>query len=327
MATSDAQLVIMRIPLTILSSLLALCQLPVWANANETPQAEERSRLSASKMSTGPLSDNAQSMLQILHLQPLIDRATDARKRRDTAVPGSLDALSARQDLLEARQELGQLLLKSNLEVDYVIAAIDGEENRYTEQISEMMSRRDKAVWYTTILSQWSNGILWSASSSFTLGSVQNPRLSYTDGILGILAGALPTVLSLYAMHQTHGEKRDALVAPNMLSPIFDRTSTEEFFPRSVISYMNGASDNQSGSVSRKQVLVDRWYKNGYLNSGKNSAQLVGTLTATESRKRALTIALLQNRQQMLEDLRTQAMQMKHSLLELMKLADPLYGA
>lgn len=304
----------LKIIIALLTLLLSL-RCPVCA---EQPATTGVSRLSAVQLSSGPLSAEGQSMLRTLNLQPLLDKAADAKARLNNAQPHSLDALLARQDITEAKQELQRRILKSNLEVDYVIAAIDGEENRYAELTTELSDRRDKAVWRTTILSQWSNGILWSASSSFTTASVQNPKLSYTDGILGILAGAVPTMLALYAMHQAHGGKRDSIVAPNMLSPVFDQGSKEEFFPASVIEYMN---NNNSTGVVRKQALLDRWQKKGYFSAGQMSK--ISILTGTEARKRALTIEVLQNRQQMLDDLRTVVLQMKHSLLELMKLTDP----
>lgn len=280
----------------------------------------------ADTLPSGSLSSDASAMIKLLDLQPLIDRLASSKVRvNGVSQSDELAYLTARQDLLESREELSRKILKTNLEVDYVLSAIDGEQNHYLERIEELMARRDKAVWYTTIFSQWSNGILWSASSAFTCASVKYPRLSYDDGILGILAGAIPTILSLYAMHQSHGGKIASQVNPNMLAPVFDRSSrAEAFFPSTVLAYLNDVPPGRGDSKSRRLALRERWQQKGYFDKpgGSDYDRMVGILTATEARKKALTISVFQNRQHMLEDLRTEVFQMKRVLVELIKLTD-----
>lgn len=270
------------------------------------------------------ISADARTLSKILGVEELVGRIKQARDLTGSfATELSLEKLSARQDLSDAKQELLYRIMKTNLEVDYVLSAIDGEQNHYTERISELMSKRDRAVWRTTILSQWSNGILWSGSSAFTVGSVKNPNLSYPDGILGILAGAIPTVLALYAMHQSKGGKVDANFYPNMLAPVYDLQSNKEnFLPSSVMTFLT-ERDLAKGK-SRKQLLKERWIDMGYLEKpgSKSYESMISLITGCEARKKSLTLSILQNRQQMLDDLRSTVFQMKRVLVELIKLAD-----
>ncbi|MBX9689394.1 MAG: hypothetical protein K2X27_21975 [Candidatus Obscuribacterales bacterium] len=273
----------------------------------------------------GELSLDARYLLKQLELESLVSRIDSLSARPELAARAkNLEEVILHQELLEMRQELTRKILRANLEVDYVIAAIDGEENLYTERVAQLMSKRDKAVWNTTILSQWTNGILWSASSAFTCASVRNTKFGYPDGVLGILAGAIPSALSLYAMHQTHGARIDMIKHPNMLAPLFERVSAEEFLPKSVQIFLDAAPSFEKGGSSRRKLLLERWYENKYLDrpGSKNAERMIGILTATEEGKKIMTIDLYTNRQKMLADLRTTIFQLKRLLLELMQLTD-----
>lgn len=147
--------------------------------------------------------------------------------------------------------------------------------------------------------------------------------ITYPDGILGILAGAVPTVLSPYAMHLSHGEKVNAVVRPNMLSPLLTQQTETQFFPKSVVAYLNCPSSEVQGST-RKQALIVRWIKDKYFdqNGTQESKKLIGLLAASQPEKKALDIELLQTRQRMLDDLRTEVFKMKRTLLEIMEWID-----
>lgn len=304
--------------IVITSSLLAGYPHLVFAQIDG--KLQEKPMLLAAALPAGKVSSDGEHLLKLLDLQASLDRIQRSKAALNTIVlPNSLEGLACRQDLLEAREELSRRIMKANLEVDYVLSAIDGEQNHYTERIQELSAKRDKAVWYSTIFSQWSNGILWCGSSSFTVASVKRPTLSYADGILGILAGAIPTVLSLYAMHQSHGGKVDSVVNPNMLAPVFERASIDSFFPSVVAAYLKEVPPGAKDAVSRRERLKARWSEMGYLDKPGTPAyeRMVAVLTASEARKKAMTISIYQNRQQMLEDLRTEVFQMKRLLVEL----------
>lgn len=273
------------------------------------------------------LSLDSKDLIERLNLQPKFDhyRSLSSQLASFKGKPPTLEKLALHQDVGDARHELAQTILKMNLEVDYVLAVIDGEQNRYSEVLNEMVAKRDKNVWLSTVLSQWSNGILWSTSSSFTIGSAYHPKLGVPDGIIGILAGVVPTALSLRSLRQMNGEKRELLGFPNMLAPIFERgTDDEVFYPVSVWNWLNQIPAKGNETKTRRQTLIDRWTKANYVYDPRkaNAEEHLAALTGTLGRKKEMTIALLQNRQSMLVDLRTQVVQLKRALLELINSVD-----
>ena len=268
------------------------------------------------------LSTDSKDLITRLNLQPLFDRykmlSTQLSKYKGQ--PPSLEKLALHQEVGDARHDLAQIILKMNLEVDYVLAVIDGEQNKFSEILNEMIAKRDKNVWLSTVLSQWSNGMLWSASSSFTIASTNHPKYSIADGAIGICAGVIPTALALRSLRQMNGEKRELLGFPNMLAPIFDRGTDDEcFYPVSVWNWLNQIPAKGNETKTRRQTLIDRWTKANYLYDPRKpkSEEHLAALTGTLGYKREMTIALLQNRQNMLVDLRTEVMQLKRALLEL----------
>lgn len=188
------------------------------------------------------LSADSRDLINRLNLQPKFDhyRKLCEQLSQYKGLPPSIEKLALHQDVGDARHDLAQTILKLNLEVDYVLAVIDGEQNKFNEVLTEMVAKRDRAVWISTALSQWSNGILWATSSSFGIGTPYVPRLAIPEGIIGILAGVIPTALALRSLRQMNGEKRELLGYPNMLAPIFEHGTDEEaFYPVSVWNWLN----------------------------------------------------------------------------------------
>ena len=288
--------------------------------------AEKRDITDADKYRV-KLSADSRDLINRLNLQPKFDhyRNLSDQLARYKGLPPTIEKLALHQDVGDARHELAQTILKLNLEVDYVLAVIDGEQNKFNEVLTEMVAKRDRAVWLSTALSQWSNGILWATSSSFGIGTPYVPKLAIPEGIIGILAGVIPTALALRSLRQMNGEKRDLLGYPNMLAPIFEHGTDEEaFYPASVWNWLNQVPAKSDTSKTRRQTLIEKWKKSNYVWDEKrsNAAEHLSALTGTLGHKREMTITLLQNRQAMLIDLRTEVVQLKRALLELINSVD-----
>ncbi|HEY9871438.1 MAG TPA: hypothetical protein V6D08_19935, partial [Candidatus Obscuribacterales bacterium] len=277
--------------------------------------ADDTAALAPLKLAAVPrrsaLSLEADVLLDQLGLRPLVENLHSARQEvaRIPAGAVTLESLAARQELLEVTQRLSRAILRANLEVDYVLAAIEGEQNELRDTGEELGARRDRNVWRSTILSQWSNGVLWSASSAFTLASANNVNYSYPDGVLGILAGAIPTALALRAMRQSHGPQKPLPVEPNLLAAVLDKPGGEDsWLPGSVMAYLDRAPADGSSMLTRRQQLLNRWIKNGYLPSRTSAhfSERGSILAGTLARKGALTLDLIETRQKMLSDLRAE---------------------
>jgi hypothetical protein len=298
----------------------ALCQ-----SVSQGPADGTKIALSAGASSIA-LTDEARDLARELNLLTLLDSLDQLKTRvqnTDPSTPKTLEALTARQDLLEARQEYERRVLKASLEVDYVMAAIDGEQNRFEVMRTDLESNRDTSVLLTNIAAQVSNGVLWILSCSYTLASRTQPKYDLNDGVNGILAGAIPTVLSLYALYQLRGPAKNLPVNPNMLAPLLGTgQDARHYYPKSVMDFLNTAPAGQS--ASRRQLLIAQWEKTKSLNKpgAKDYDRAAQIISGTIAQRRALTIALISKQQSMLSDLRTQVCSMKRGILELMPALD-----
>jgi hypothetical protein len=124
------------------------------------------------------------------------------RRLNDMAPTNTLDRLTARQDLSETQEQMMRAVFKANMEVDYMLARFDAETNTFSQLLQNLTSNRDKDVMVSSILAQLTNAALWSLSCSYTIASTHHPTYSYSDGIVGITAGLVPSAFSLYALHQ-----------------------------------------------------------------------------------------------------------------------------
>jgi hypothetical protein len=272
------------------------------------------------------LTDDAREVADKLDLPALLanlDRAKARAQNLGDSSAVTLDTFAARQELLEARQEYAKRVLKASLEVDYVISAIDGEQHRFEIMRADLESNRDSAVLLTNIAAQISNGVLWILSCSYTVASRTQSGYDTNDGINGILAGAIPTVLSLYAFYQLKGKACDLTANPNMLAPLLGTgNDARHYYPKSVLDFLN--STPRGETQTRRETLISYWTKNKFLEKPNSKTYQHSTqiMSGTLSQKRALTIALINKQQTMLADLRTQVCTMKRGLLELIPALD-----
>jgi len=262
------------------------------------------------------------SELDLLDLLNRLDQIKTSIKNCQTA-PNSMAGLLARQELLEARQTYQKRVLRASLEVDYVLAAIGGEQHSFELMSTSLQNSRDSAVLLTNIAAEVSNGALWVISCSYTLASRTNPKFDFGDGVNGIIAGAAPSLLGLYALYQLKGKARDLPRHPNMLAPLLGTgKDAENYFPKSVLAYLDATAPGQTDS--RRQVLIKSWIKDKKLQKAdskkyEHSAEII---SGSISQRKALTLSLLDKQMTMLSDLRAVVFSMKKGLLELMPALD-----
>lgn len=109
-----------------------------------------------------------------------------------------------------------------------------------------------------------------------------------------------------------------------MLAKVFNYPTTPDIeYPTVVWQYLNSAPAEETGGKSRKEQLIDRWVadKNIPTFTDRNSRKDLDVITASVSRRKALTIDMLNLRQVMLTQLGAEIMKMKRLLLELIMVA------
>lgn len=239
-------------------------------------------------------------------------------KGRDDKDP---EIAELRMELNEARQEALEIVTQTDLEADYVEAQIVEEQSLYADMLQHMTAERDRNVAITNAVSFGTNGALWAVCEAIAIPTYKQPILSIPSGILGVLAGVVPSFASFYAMRQVSGKKYSYKEEPNMLSKLFDRqVGLHCEYPDSVWNYLTAVPPSDASGKRRVDQIIDRWVEDNNIPSftSRTSARQVDLITASKSIPKTLTIDLLSTRQTMLDQLTSEVLKMKRLLLELM---------
>lgn len=267
------------------------------------------------------MSPEAVALGNQLALTPLLQKIQSLRaqmKGRDEKDP---EMAELRIELNETRQEALEIVTQADLEADYVEAQIVEEQSLYADMLQHMTAERDRNVAITNAVSFGTNGALWAVCEAIAIPTYKQPILSIPSGILGVLAGVVPSFASFYAMRQVSGKKYSYKEEPNMLSKLFDRqVGLHCEYPDSVWNYLTAVPPSDASGKRRVDQIIDRWVEDNNIPSftSRTSDRQVDLITASKSIPKTLTIDLLSTRQTMLDQLTSEVLKMKRLLLELM---------
>ena len=259
---------------------------------------------------TPTLSPGATEMARQLGLMSQIERLYRLpESERGSGTVMSLEALSLRQDITEA-------VIACSLEVDGVVAEIDGELSQVVAIRDQLESRRDHALTLNTIANVVASGFGGIVGTALQFN---NNTANLGNGI-GVIGAGVSTVLSLIGLRQQRGGKGSLGVAPNLLAKLFDKKP--EFhsdYPTEVWTYLNAVAPTDTRKETRRALLIKRWTDLGHIDSsGTPKAQRkIELLTSSISQQNQLTIDLLNDRAAMLNDVRAVVSLMKRDLSKL----------
>ncbi|MFA6211210.1 MAG: hypothetical protein WC714_17380 [Candidatus Obscuribacterales bacterium] len=295
-------------------------------NSVEVPKQILRTGINLDSKNVSP---NSLQLAQNLNLLPILSRMQELRASISQRSGGNaissntLDSLSDRQELLELTQKAQNILIRTSLEIDFVAAEIDAEQNIYSEVLSSFQGSRDKLVARVNAGSFILNGALWTVCEALAIVSPLHPNYAIQSGIVGIAAGIVPSIASGYALKAYSGKHKRSEAEPNMLAKLFNRPTTQDIeYPKSVWAFLNTAPAGDTGSSAgktRKEQLIERWVSDKNIPSftdKANSAQ-IDIITASASQKKGLSIDNLSLRTVMLEQLQGELVKMKRLLMEI----------
>jgi hypothetical protein len=286
------------------------------ANKQELPRQILRTGINLNATTVSP---NTMQLSNLMHLTPLLERIQNLRKHIDSNSETS-EQWKERFSLMEAKQQADELISKTDSEIDYAIAEMNAEQQVYNEVLSNFISNRDKVIARTNAAAYITNGALWAAAEALSIPSYHSPHLSVPSGTLGILAGVVPSIASLYTLKAVGGKKETSEVEPNMLAKLFNYPVTGDIeYPRTVWMFLNEVPADQPKGKSRKDQLVDRWIADANIAgfTDRNSQRQLDAITATVAQKKGLSINTLTARTVMLQQLSAEVLKMKRFLLEL----------
>jgi len=284
-------------------------------NSQEFPRQILKSGVNLNRADVSP---NTLQLANDIQLTPVIDRMQTLRGKLDNLAPGA-ERNEARLDFLDARSEALQIITRTSLEVDFAIAEMTAEQNVYNEILSTFTNDRDKLVARVNAGSFISNGVLWAVCEGLTIPTHTRGVFAVSSGITGIAAGLVPSIASMYTLKAVNGKRKTSEVEPNMLAKIFNYpTSPEIEYPKSVWLFLNEVPADGTSSKTRKDQMIDRWITDANIPgfTGRDSKSL-DAITASVAQKKGLSIATLNTRQVMLEQLSAEVEKMKRLLLEL----------
>lgn len=213
-----------------------------------------------------------------------------------------------------------QILQETNFAIDFVLAEILAEQNMYASILNTYEGDRDKTVFKVNAISFIANGALWALAESLNIPTYNHPMYSISSGTTGILAGIIPSVASVYALHLLKGKNHESESDPNMLAKLFDYPADPEVeYPKPVWQFLNSVPPESTDGRTRRDELINRWItdKNIPHFTDKSSARQLDVLTASAAQRKGLSISTLNARQKMLHQLSAEVMKMKRMLLEL----------
>jgi hypothetical protein len=276
------------------------------------------------------VSPNSWQLANSIGLAAELERIQKARTRVEAA--GSevtLESLAAKQELLGAVQKAELLITHTSLDVDFTIAEIEAEGEVYQEMLGKFTSDRDKLLARVNAGSFISNGVLWTICEALSIASINttfmnNPRhlvqFPIPSGIVGIAAGIVPSLASMYTLKAVNGKKKTSEADPNMLAKLFGYPVTaDNEYPASVWNYLHQTPADQPNGKIRLDQMVDRWVSDSNIPdfTDRASKKQLDVLTACVVQKKGLTIATLSTRLVMLNQLEAEVWKMKRMLLEL----------
>lgn len=278
------------------------------------------------------ISPNSQQLSDTIGLTPVLQKVQNLRRAREESQQGSLvvtNDFSSKQELWDATQKAALIIQKTDLDIDFTVSAIQAEREVYQEILAKFINDRDKKVARINALSFITNGVLWSVNSALAIGSInttyaRNPKkcvnLTIPSGIVGIAAGIVPSVISMYTLKAVNGAKKTSEEEPNMLAKLFGyKTNPDIEYPNSVWTYLNQVPANEKTKKTRLDFIVDRWIEDSNMPgfTDRHSRRQLDVLTASVSQKNGLTINSLTARSVMLQQLQAEVLKMKRLLLEL----------
>jgi hypothetical protein len=288
------------------------------ANVLEIPRQILKTGVSLRTQGVAP---NSIQLANTIGLTPIIDRIQALRASVDTTAGAlSMESLNTRQELWEETQKAALLVQKTDLEIDFAVAAIEAEHQVYQEILAKFASDRDKAIARTNAISFISNGALWAVCEALAIPGYKNAIFAIPSGIVGIPAGVVPSIASMWTLKQINGKKKKSEVEPNMLAKLFGYPTNPDIeYPSSVWAFLNQVPADDPQSKKRIDQLVDRWIADANMPgfTDRQSTKQLDVITASVSQKKGLSISSLTSRSVMLQQLHAEIWKMKRMLLEL----------
>ena len=255
---------------------------------------------------------------QLLDIEKPLHRLEEMRKQL-ASTSSTKPSFETKQDFLELKVNMIAAIEQARLDIDFVIAEMEDEHARIAELYQASNDERTRRINRANINAFRTNGVLWAVAESLDIPTYSHPKYSIPSGTIGIIAGLVPSIFSLYAMRVPE-EHYARSSYPNLLCKIFDYPTTPRIeYPDTVWAFLN-AKPLGEPTKSRREIVIEYWHtdKNIQFFKHRNDSIALDSLTGTKQGN--LTAELLGDQLLMLRELKAIVLQMNRALMELMML-------
>jgi hypothetical protein len=225
------------------------------------------------------------------------------------------------QRMRDLRVKIRETIIECYMDASSVEAEARREQNNLQAVVALAQAKIDRAVNYNNAINFLTTGTLSVISNSLELAPTTPLVVGNTPALV---AGAVSTALSAYAMKQNAGPKIAGQNQSNMLAELFGRPIVAKTtYPESVWRFFHENSPRKPG-YKRSQVLEKEWIDNGYLEKtgSRKAKQKLDFVCGMPTSKKCMTLGDLTNEIDMLGDVEALAGLMHHHLRDLLSLID-----
>ncbi len=221
----------------------------------------------------------------------------------------------------DLRVKIRETITECYMDATSVEAEARREQNNLQAVVALAQAKIDRGVNYNNAINFLTTGSLSVVANSLEL----SPSTSLVAGNTpSLVAGAVSTVLSMYAMKQNAGPKIAGQNQSNQLAELFGRpVIAKTTYPESVWRFFHENSPRMPG-YKRAQVLEKEWIEKGYLEKtgSRKAKQKIDFVCGMATKKKCMTLGDLTDEINMLGDVEALAGLMHHHLRDLLSLVD-----
>ena len=241
-----------------------------------------------------------------------IDQTLEDLKKTVTEAGGNPNQESLVR-IIYLRQNCERAIQFASLELEEALASIDGDLTYTQLEYSLFSGKQERSVMLNnaaTFLTSGTLGVLDSASGIKHAAPVPN--------IFGITGNAAAVAIPLWGLLPHKYKSLQSGSGGNMLAPIFDLSYKGVGYDPIVWKYLNTVALDEKETLTRRQVLLERWKKFRDLSKDekKNAVEikrLAGFLETGEK----VSLDLLKTRAELLAELRTEVQSLYADLSDL----------
>jgi hypothetical protein len=246
-------------------------------------------------------------------------RRLETLRKQLASTTGSKPALETRQEYTELKLDMLTAIEQARLDIDFVSAELEDEHARDMELYQSCNDEQTRRILRANINAFRTNGILWAVAESLDIPTYKSPKYSIPSGTIGIIAGIVPSIFSLYAVRPPK-ERYIYTSYPNMLCKIFAYPVTPRTeYPNSVWSFLNAKPVGEP-TRTRREIMIEHWSSDKNIHCSKKLKDKDTLDLVTGTKQEVVTPDLLSDQILMLNETKAIVLQMNRPLMELMML-------